>query len=120
MSSHDAKSGKSFSGKDKAEVEAHNEALLDHALMETFPASDPIAETPQAEEVSGERKAKEALLDEAIEMTFPASDPVSVTSSITRVEKAPTHDAAHLTHQNGPPSAHAKELNKGGKKITHK
>ena len=48
----------------------------------------------------GKRKAKETLLDEAVEMTFPASDPVSVTSSITRIEKAPEMAPAHSDHQN--------------------
>src|SRR5690606_30041563 len=116
MTSHDAKKEKPSVTTDTKELDAHNEALLDHALMETFPASDPIAETPRLAEASPERKAKQALLDEGIEMTFPASDPVSVTSSITRIEKAPDPADARLEHQNSAPDAHAKKSHKDSKK----
>lgn len=116
MTSHDAKKEKPPVTTDSNERDAHNEALLDHALMETFPASDPIAETPRLVETSPERKAKQALLDEGIEMTFPASDPVAVTSGITRIEKAPDPADARLEHQNSAPDAHAKKHPKDSKK----
>jgi hypothetical protein len=51
--------------------------LLDEALEETFPASDPIAvhvAVPPIDEV----------LDEGLDETFPASDPVAI-----RVEPRP-------------------------------
>ncbi len=41
---------------------------LDEALMETFPASDPISITP-------EEDRPEPEIDEALEESFPASDP---------------------------------------------
>lgn len=116
MTRHEAKPPKPSAATSKKELDAHNEALLDHALMETFPASDPIAETPRLVEVSPARKAKQALLDEGIEMTFPASDPVSVTSSITRIEKAPDPANARLEHQNSAPDAHSKKSHKDSKK----
>lgn len=63
----------------------HEEQLLDTALEATFPASDPIAETPpkpqqEAETMMEEEvvEHEEFLLDEALEMTFPASDPIAV------------------------------------------
>lgn len=70
-----------------------NEALLDEAVEETFPASDPVAGPPSlsaAEEacMPKEEDGEEGLLDEAVELTFPASDPIAV-SSITRIEQAP-------------------------------
>lgn len=112
MSSHNTKSEKPPTEKSALDTKTHNEQSLDHALTETFPASDPIAETPQAEEVSAERKAKESLLDDGIEMSFPASDPVSVASSITRIEKAPDHVDARLDHQNSPPNTDPKKAKK--------
>lgn len=115
MTSHDVKKEKPPVTTNNKELDAHNEALLDHALMETFPASDPIAETPRLVETSPERKAKQALLDEGLEMTFPASDPVSVSSSITRIEKAPDPANARLEHQNSAPDAHAKKSHKDSK-----
>lgn len=116
MTSKDAKKEKPPVSTNTKELDAHNEALLDHALMETFPASDPIAETPRLVETSPERKAKQALLDDGIEMTFPASDPVAVTSGITRIEKAPDSVDARLDHQNSAPDAHAKKSHKDSKK----
>jgi hypothetical protein len=81
--------------------EPHHEKLLDHALKETFPASDPVAERQPEEEVSEKEQAEECLLDSAVEMTFPASDPISVDpNSITRIEKAPEPVDAHEDHQN--------------------
>jgi hypothetical protein len=65
------------------ECERHHETLLDEAVRETFPASDPVA--PPKEFVSDdttEVTAEDALLDAAVEMTFPASDPISITSSV--------------------------------------
>lgn len=112
MAGQNAKSGKLAAGKDRADAKTHDEQLLDDALRDTFPASDPVAEPPQQEDVSARRKAKEALLDEGIEMTFPASDPVSVASSITRIEKAPEHVNAHLDHQNSAPDAYLEEYKK--------
>jgi hypothetical protein len=81
--------------------ESHDEKLLDHALKETFPASDPVAERDCKEDVSEKEQAEEGLLDTAVEMTFPASDPISVDpNSITRIEKAPEPIDAHEDHQN--------------------
>lgn len=81
--------------------ESHGEKMLDRALKNTFPASDPVAELPVNEEPSDKEKAEERLLDDAVEMTFPASDPVSVdANSITRIEKAPEKVDASEDHQN--------------------
>lgn len=110
MTSHDAKNEKSLTEGNEPTVKTHNEQLLDHALTETFPASDPVAETPQQESASTEHK--EFLLDEGIEMTFPASDPVSVASSFTRIGKTPKHGDAHLDRQNSSPDTSAKESKK--------
>ncbi|GAB1577951.1 hypothetical protein [Bordetella petrii] len=44
---------------------------LDEALAETFPASDPIAVTPD----EAPQRAPEEAIDEALDETFPASDP---------------------------------------------
>jgi hypothetical protein len=86
--------------KPRVASETHEEALLDSALQQTFPASDPVAELPVEPNVPQEEQAKEGLLDNAIEMSFPASDPISVQSSITRIEKAPESVDAHFDHQN--------------------
>ena len=59
-------------------VARHIEDLLDEALEETFPASDPIAVH------IGQPPFDEAL-DEALDETFPASDPVAI-----RVESEPS------------------------------
>ncbi|WP_353155920.1 hypothetical protein [Herminiimonas fonticola] len=80
--------------------ESHEEYLLDKALAQTFPASDPVAEMPTETVSSEEEQAKETLLDIGIEMTFPASDPVSVSSGITRIEHSPDAVDAHIDHQN--------------------
>ena len=61
--------------------ELRDEALLDEAVDQTFPASDPVAELPahaagQSHLVCEEEE--EELLDEAIELTFPASDPIAI------------------------------------------
>lgn len=79
---------------------SHKEQLLDEALAETFPASDPVAEVPDEPDVSGAETAKETLLDTALEMSFPASDPISVDAGITRIEHAPETADAHDDHQN--------------------
>ncbi|MFJ1301105.1 hypothetical protein ACILG0_14160 [Pseudomonadota bacterium AL_CKDN230030165-1A_HGKHYDSX7] len=50
---------------------------LDEALEDTFPASDPIAITPEDDE-SQPRPGKDTV-DEALEDTFPASDPPAPT-----------------------------------------
>jgi hypothetical protein len=71
---------------------AHEESLLDEALEETFPASDPVElqaepkrashkEAGQTQEDAAEHE--ERLLDEALEETFPASDPIAVPDSAT-------------------------------------
>ena len=60
------------------------EALLDAAVEDTFPASDPVAELPAAASSTKVIDSEDRQLDKAIEMTFPASDPVAV-SNITKV-----------------------------------
>ena len=62
------------------------ENLLDEALIQTFPASDPVAEMPVScdSEKNLVDDAMEHLLDEAISMTFPASDPIAINSGNTR------------------------------------
>jgi hypothetical protein len=77
-----------------------DERMLDSALKQTFPASDPLAEIPVDVPEQSEARAKESLLDDAIEMSFPASDPISVQSGITRIENAPEMPPASLEHQN--------------------
>lgn len=68
----------------------HEEHLLDEALKETFPASDPVAENPAVARTDEETileeeiiQHEEYLLDEALEMTFPASDPIAIPDSGT-------------------------------------
>jgi hypothetical protein len=91
----DATEGKSPSNR------SHDEKMLDHALKDTFPASDPVAELPVDNKPTEKEEAEEQLLDDAVEMTFPASDPVSVDpNSITRIEKAPDKVDASEDHQN--------------------
>jgi hypothetical protein len=61
---------------------SHAERLLDEALEETFPASDPIA-AHLAEESSDalvEQQHVERELDIALELTFPASDPIAIST----------------------------------------
>lgn len=91
---------------------SHEEHLLDKALSQTFPASDPVAEMPVETAVSEEALARETLLDIGIEMTFPASDPVSVTSGITRIEHVPDSANARLDHQNSNEIASSKKAKK--------
>lgn len=79
---------------------AHEERMLDEALAETFPASDPVAEVAAEPDASEAETAKETLLDTALEMSFPASDPISVDAGITRIEHAPETADAHDDHQN--------------------
>lgn len=58
------------------------ESLLDDAIEQTFPASDPTADlpaSPASVKTAWCIDEDEELLDEAIEMTFPASDPIAVT-----------------------------------------
>ena len=62
----------------------HEEALLDKAVENTFPASDPIAEVPAKASSTKVIDSEDAELDKAIEMTFPASDPIAV-NNITKV-----------------------------------
>jgi hypothetical protein len=53
--------------------ESRTERKLDEALMETFPASDPLAVSSPDEGV-----AEEDEVDKALEESFPASDPGAV------------------------------------------
>lgn len=67
----------------------HDEAVLDEAIEETFPASDPVAakiseKNKARPQVAGE-DSDEELVDESIELTFPASDPPAVAST-TRID----------------------------------
>lgn len=68
-----------------SDPQEHEEALLDEAVEETFPASDPVAELPHRHSIdqhgSASTDEEEELLDDAIEMTFPASDPIAIPSS---------------------------------------
>lgn len=84
---------------DKDTAIAHEERLLDSALKQTFPASDPVAELPVACPLNPSEQVKESLLDDAIEFSFPASDPISVSSGFTRIEKAPEIVSAKEDHQ---------------------
>lgn len=62
----------------------HKENMLDEAIEETFPASDPISpdtgKDPVGKKKAGQKEAQEAELDEALEDTFPASDPVAIST----------------------------------------
>ena len=83
----------------------HVEELLDEALEESFPASDPAELTLPHEERGPARVARpasakgpgkphdEALLDEALDESFPASDPVAV-SPAREVRKRPARATA--------------------------
>ncbi|RJG04099.1 hypothetical protein D3878_22995 [Noviherbaspirillum sedimenti] len=67
-----------------ANRQEHDEALLDEAVDETFPASDPVAELPTvhgSHQYAAGNDEGEQSLDHAIEMTFPASDPIAIPSS---------------------------------------
>lgn len=79
---------------------SHEEQLLDKALDDTFPASDPVAEMPEETTPPPGEQVQETLLDTALEMSFPASDPISVDAGITRIEEAPEMVDAHDDHQN--------------------
>lgn len=69
----------------------HEERLIDEALEETFPASDPAEEHPSEQTPERLRadaavyEHEEGLLDEALEETFPASDPIAVYGPEQRV-----------------------------------
>jgi hypothetical protein len=77
----------------------HEEKLLDSALKHTFPASDPVAELPEAARPDEAEKIAECLLDDALEFSFPASDPISISSGFSRIEKAPDVVPAKEDHQ---------------------
>ncbi len=77
----------------------HEERVLDRALEDTFPASDPVAETPNTEQLTAKEKVKETLLDDALELTFPASDPTAVASSYERIKAVPDLPPARTDHQ---------------------
>ncbi len=75
-----AKAGKPVdSGK---EHQTHQEDVLDEAIEETFPASDPISpdsgKHPTRRKSPAKEDHEEHELDEALDETFPASDPVSI------------------------------------------
>lgn len=80
-------------------VVPREEKLLDKALTDTFPASDPVAEIPEAAPLDEGERIAEALLDDAIEFSFPASDPISVSSGFTRIEHLPEVVPAKEDHQ---------------------
>ncbi|MAM72318.1 hypothetical protein [Tistrella mobilis] len=87
---------------------AHDDARLDEALEESFPASDPPAQTepgnahvddtPAEDAETEAEEHEEERVDEALEETFPASDPPSHSdpnSGVTRNRKpAPPPDPA--------------------------
>jgi hypothetical protein len=80
----------------------HDEHLLDNALDDTFPASDPVAELPASAHLTEKEMVKEELLDDALEFTFPASDPLSISSSYNRIKSAPELVPANVDHQINP------------------
>lgn len=66
------------------DADERTEALLDEAVDESFPASDPVAELPSTQgnqQYCAGNDEEEESLDHAIEMTFPASDPIAIPSS---------------------------------------
>jgi len=68
----------------------HDEAMLDEAIEESFPASDPVAERRAmhgSQQYAAGNDAEEESLDHAIEMTFPASDPIAIPSSDERIHE---------------------------------
>jgi hypothetical protein len=73
-----------------SESAKHKEHLMDKALEDTFPASDPTGELPDVSlgEESEEERHEECLLDEALEETFPASDPIAVHTA-DKLSRAP-------------------------------
>ena len=108
--SHKTPDGKKTEDNDSVVTTAsRKEEALDEALAGTFPASDPIAETPCNDSSSDCDKPGESALDDAIEMTFPASDPVSVDAGITRIEKSPVSNDS-----SGKANAHDDHQNSGG------
>lgn len=82
-----------------ADAALHGEQVLDDALEDTFPASDPVAELPTPPNLTKKEKVKETLLDDALEFTFPASDPLSISSSYSRIKSAPDLSPANVDHQ---------------------
>jgi hypothetical protein len=69
------------------ECAEHRETLLDEAVRETFPASDPVAPPKDfADDGYAAEGDGEMLIDAAVEMTFPASDPIAV-GSVTDMPK---------------------------------
>ncbi len=80
----------------------HDEQVLDGALEDTFPASDPVAELESHAGLGAGEMVREALLDDALEFTFPASDPLSVSSGYPRIKSAPDLAPANVDHQVNP------------------
>lgn len=83
----------------------HEEALLDEAVDESFPASDPVAEMPAthgSQQYGAGSDEEEDSLDQAIEMTFPASDPIAIPSSEEMSHEKDLRQ--HPPHPSGSPS----------------
>lgn len=81
-------------------VTPHEEEVLDEALEESFPASDPIAVSTERKKGNtpprADQPAKQAgtphaeeVLDEALEETFPASDPIAASSARRERKESP-------------------------------
>ncbi len=81
---------------------AHGERMLDEALDDTFPASDPVAELPTPSKLTEKEVVKEGLLDDALEFTFPASDPISISSGYDRIRSLPELVPARIDHEVSP------------------
>lgn len=79
----------------KSSGEQHQQSLLDEAVEESFPASDPPAVPADTQQAHGaeEEDCEEQLLDEAVELTFPASDPIAVSPQVhrTQTNEQPPH-----------------------------
>jgi hypothetical protein len=72
----------SRSEKSPKQDQEHREDILDEAIEETFPASDPISpdsgKDPVGKKKAGQEDGQQEELDDALEDTFPASDPVAI------------------------------------------
>ena len=88
-----APDAKAVLGEKRSDEAQREEAKLDQAVENTFPASDPVAELPASAPSARIVDSEDAMLDKAIEMTFPASDPIAV-ANITKVVPVPHLPAA--------------------------